>query len=610
METYFSQDGNRHSLWDTSGEVDRVEHNLPRLVVVPYAAVLWLSEKERTPNDLRVWIENMIRNDATCQKGDWQLLLDFAVGAAQADPGDKKSSSLAFDVEPLTVTDAEFWAWVELRLDATLGARPAQAVQHSGGGQPQMDPAFWAQLSKTMGSTFGAAVQVHQGQQQQAAATANANVGRRDVYNDWALSALMGYSNVPTERGIPRVWGKFQMSKDWSDNRQEIMEGMKQWARDNGIEIDTSVFFVKLAIEEIVKTKFNPGGPVAVYESAESGISPLMVLPRTTHEIEEEIRREEAADESQGTRTHAEALRLKKTDPRQPPRNWYELKEMCATFAALLWVLFGDQCPLYAQILQLWRVVNHPSIKAVKSTFGKVRCAQITWQILEETRQFFGMRLGPNDFTNGGPGLYPTVELGGLIEDVRRNRPLESVTLPRQWKFQENSFGSNMALGQGSNHNHNAFGGNQHRPQGQDPFSPPVSSGQATKPLQGKGWVPPSPDPRHPFFINFMGKFLQRYGTPYFTKVLIAGNKKVGNLPRYGGNMQGKRDVCYHHLLAKCTNQNCKFHHALGRDVDAMYAEQVCRVLAPGMDYIWRNGASDIDVPSQVGSGSKRRRDG
>ena len=103
------------------------------------------------------------------------------------------------------MTDAEFWAWVELQLDATLGARPAQAVQHSGGGQPQMDPAFWAQLSKTMGSTFGAAVQVHQGQQQQAAATANANVGRRDVYNDWALSALMGYSNVPTERGIPRV---------------------------------------------------------------------------------------------------------------------------------------------------------------------------------------------------------------------------------------------------------------------------------------------------------------------------------------------------------------------------------------------------------------------
>ena len=58
IETCFSQDGNRHSLWDTSGKADRVNQNLFRLAVVPYVvAVPWLSEKERTPNDLRVWIE-------------------------------------------------------------------------------------------------------------------------------------------------------------------------------------------------------------------------------------------------------------------------------------------------------------------------------------------------------------------------------------------------------------------------------------------------------------------------------------------------------------------------------------------------------------------------
>ena len=38
---------------------------------------------------------------------------------------------------------------------------------------------------------------------------------------------------------------------------------------------------------------------------------------------------------------------MKKIDPRHPPRNWYELKEVIATFAALLWVLFGYVCPLY-----------------------------------------------------------------------------------------------------------------------------------------------------------------------------------------------------------------------------------------------------------------------
>ena len=48
-----------------------------------------------------------------------------------------------------------------------------------------------------------------------------------------------------------------------------------------------------------------------MYESVESGISPLMVIPITTQEIEEEIRREEAEAEPQGTRTQAEALHMK-----------------------------------------------------------------------------------------------------------------------------------------------------------------------------------------------------------------------------------------------------------------------------------------------------------
>ena len=72
-----------------------------------------------------------------------------------------------------------------------------------------------------------------------------------------------------------------------------------------------------------------------MYESVKNGFSPFMVIPRTKQEIEEETRQEEAAAESQGTRTQAEALHTKITDPRRLPRNWYELEEMLATFAAL-----------------------------------------------------------------------------------------------------------------------------------------------------------------------------------------------------------------------------------------------------------------------------------
>ena len=103
-----------------------------------------------------------------------------------------------------------------------------------------------------------------------------------------------------------------------------------------------------------------------MYESAESGISPLMVIPITTQEIEGYIRRKESESESQGTRTQLEATQMKKQYPMLPPRKWYKLKETLATFAAFLWLLFGDLCPLYDQIYKLWRVFNHPYIKAVK----------------------------------------------------------------------------------------------------------------------------------------------------------------------------------------------------------------------------------------------------
>ena len=57
---------------------------------------------------------------------------------------------------------------------------------------------------------------------------------------------------------------------------------MMYWAKKNGIEIDTAVLFVKLAIEYMLKTNFYPGGPLAMYDSVESGILPFMVIPRTT----------------------------------------------------------------------------------------------------------------------------------------------------------------------------------------------------------------------------------------------------------------------------------------------------------------------------------------
>ena len=86
------------------------------------------------------------------------------------------------------------------------------------------------------------------------------------------------------------------------------------------------------------------------------------------------------------------------------------------------------------------------------------------------------------------------------------------------------------------------------------------STGSQT--TQGRVWQAPSPEHFHLVFIKFMAKFLQKFATPYFLKVLIVSNKTMRDLPKFWGNLQGKRDMCMHHILAKIINHNCAFYHA------------------------------------------------
>ena len=89
---------------------------------------------------------------------------------------------------------------------------------------------------------------------------------------------------------------------------------------------------------------------------------------------------------------------------------------------------------------------------AVKSKFTCVRCYQITWQVLEETRMFFDQRLGTNDLKNKGPWIFPTANLGGFIEDVCCNKFLDYITMPSQWNTQDNGnkWSTHNGKGQGT----------------------------------------------------------------------------------------------------------------------------------------------------------------
>ena len=175
----------------------------------------------------------------------------------------------------------------------------------------------------------------------------------------------------------------------------------------------------------------------------------------------------------------------------------------------------------------------------------------------------FDQRLGPNDLTNRGPRRFPTADLGGLIEDVRQKTFLDSVTMTREWNHQDNinTWGTHQGKIQGGVMQANGvYSGNVQRPTSLDPY--PIQEIKGIKHLQGNRWQTQNPEHRHPVLVKFMAKFLQKHSTPYFSKVPVAGNKTTKYLPKYGGNLHGKRDMCMHVILEKCRNPNCSFYHA------------------------------------------------
>ena len=54
MQKYFSQEENRHAIWNTTSKTNLTTVEFPRLAVVPYEVVEWISKKGRTPNELRL----------------------------------------------------------------------------------------------------------------------------------------------------------------------------------------------------------------------------------------------------------------------------------------------------------------------------------------------------------------------------------------------------------------------------------------------------------------------------------------------------------------------------------------------------------------------------
>ena len=62
-------------MWDTVGDTNKTKAKLTRLEMVPYAMVECLVQVNRTPDELRLCMENQEKDNPSFKKYDWELLI-------------------------------------------------------------------------------------------------------------------------------------------------------------------------------------------------------------------------------------------------------------------------------------------------------------------------------------------------------------------------------------------------------------------------------------------------------------------------------------------------------------------------------------------------------
>ena len=158
---------------------------------------------------------------------------------------------------------------------------------------------------------------------------------------------------------------------------------MHVWARQWGVSINKGIFFSKLALDNIVNLRFNPGGGAAYFETAEKGISILLCQSRTGDEKKKTRQHKLTKEISTNNRTLSKALTLfRKDGPRAPPDTYQDLKANVGTFCAFLWALFGDTpCEYYRKCFELHTCLDSVTVSEKWQFFTPLLCRQISWAI-------------------------------------------------------------------------------------------------------------------------------------------------------------------------------------------------------------------------------------
>jgi hypothetical protein len=308
------------------------------------------------------------------------------------------NSHLSLVVEAVTEGDDHYFVrWIDQRLDSTLGPRTGKgSTGHNDRGamallahdQAQVLAIMASEVRKGVALGLWAAGHLHR-DATNIGGGYNSEGGKGYTKDD--IAALIGFAGVYSGNNLPDIWELFNSTKGKNIDayRRHLYSRMKQYAYDQRIQIDTSVYLEQETIKAIVELHFNPGEGVTHLSSASKGLSILACRARTTQETECVRKQEQALSATEKTRLLDDLLKLPKGTTRAPADNFWELKMNVSTFMALVWVLFGSQCDYYKSLRQIYKMLELKEVYALKASFTAENCRRITWAILDDGRAFF-----------------------------------------------------------------------------------------------------------------------------------------------------------------------------------------------------------------------------
>ncbi len=185
---------------------------------------------------------------------------------------------------------------------------------------------------------------------------------------------------VPNAQHIPAIWSVIQATKGKSVDsyRAHLAKSIDAWCRLHHINRDKSLFLEAKFFEDLVALRFISGGPVAQFHSAARGMSMLACRSITAAKAEHCCKYEEAAANTTHTRSLDELLKRNRGRTVVPALSYMDLKLNIGTYCGLLWLLFGDHCNYYKELVKIYPILNREECFTIRNAYTKEICARIT----------------------------------------------------------------------------------------------------------------------------------------------------------------------------------------------------------------------------------------